>query len=258
MQEEKIRITWYGTASVRITAGSSQLLIDPFFPFPDSRVKVASDAFKGCRHILISHGHIDHIGSISRITNKGTTVFCSRTPYKTLCGKGIRKENLHLIHPGSVFSVGEFKVTAFKGKHIRLNALYILKAIFSKRVILNHKGIIGKLFRISEYPEKKETLCYMVEAYGKRIFILGSLALDADTEYPHNADLAVFPYQGSEKLFEIGKKIYDRLTPESVLLTHFDDTFPPFSSEIDTSEFELYLKKHTTVYKLSHGNSIEL
>ena len=67
MDENRIEITWYGTASVRIASGSSQLLIDPFFPFPDSRIKVAADAFADCRNILVSHGHYDHIGSIAGI-----------------------------------------------------------------------------------------------------------------------------------------------------------------------------------------------
>ena len=67
MQENKIRITWYGTASVRITAGDSQLLIDPFFPFPESGVSVAADAFAGCSRILVSHGHFDHIQAVREL-----------------------------------------------------------------------------------------------------------------------------------------------------------------------------------------------
>ena len=33
MDDKKIAITWYGTASVRISADSTQLEIDPFYPF---------------------------------------------------------------------------------------------------------------------------------------------------------------------------------------------------------------------------------
>ena len=91
MQEKKIKITWYGTASVRITADSSQLLIDPFFPFPDSRIKVSADAYNNCRHILISHGHFDHISSINSIMRDDTVVFCTKTPYHSLCRKGVKK-----------------------------------------------------------------------------------------------------------------------------------------------------------------------
>ena len=68
MYENRTNITWYGTASVRIASGSSQLIIDPFFPFPDSRVKVSDDAYSDCSSILVSHDHFDHIGSISRVS----------------------------------------------------------------------------------------------------------------------------------------------------------------------------------------------
>ena len=73
-----------------------------------------------------------------------------------------------------------------------------------------------------------------------------------------NVDLALFPYQGSDQIAEIAKGIYNKLMPKAVLLTHFDDTFPPFSSEIDTSEFEEYLKDRTAVHKLEHGGSLEI
>ncbi|MBO7396277.1 MAG: MBL fold metallo-hydrolase [Ruminococcus sp.] len=258
MDNKKIVITWYGTASVRISAGSSQLLIDPFFPFRDSTVKVSSDAYANCSNILISHGHYDHIGSISRIVRRNTRIFCTKTPYHTLCGKGVRKENLSLIRPGSVFTVGDLRVTAYQGAHIRLSAWDCIKAVFSKRVMQNHRGVIGKILRMISCPEKGESLCYIVEAYGKQIVILGSLAIADGVAYPKGADLALFPYQGSKELCRIASDIYDRLRPKAVLLTHFDDTFPPFSTEIDTSDIEAHLKSRAAVYKLRQGSSIEL
>ena len=255
MQENRIKITWYGTASVRITAGSSQLLIDPFFPYPESKIKVQNNAYDNCRHILISHGHFDHISSIRKIVQPGTVVYCTAAPYRSLRRFGVRKENLHRITAGSVLKLGEFRVTALKGNHIQIS---ILKGLFNRHVLHNRKGLLRKLLTIAVCPEKKESLCYLVEVSGKRILILGSLALAADTDYPTEADLAFFPYQGSEKLYEIAVGIYQKLRPKAVLLTHFDDTFPPFSAEIDTAEFEAYLKDRAAVYKLHQGSSLTL
>lgn len=255
---EKINITWYGTASVRITAGSSQLLIDPFFPFPDSRVKVAANAYGDCSHIIISHGHFDHISSIKDIVKDDTVVYCTKAPYHTLCRKGVNEKNLHLIDAGSSFSVGDIRITAYKGKHISLNAWSIIKTVCSRRVIHNLKGISGKLKKITSCLEKKETLCYVAEVYGKRILILGSLALAEGIDYPKGVDLAFFPYQGAKDICRLALRIFDRLRPKAVLLTHFDDTFPPFSSEIDTSDFEDHMKKRAKVYKLPHGGSLEI
>ncbi len=255
---EKINITWYGTASVKITAGSSQLLIDPFIPFRDSRIKVAVNAYSGCSHILVTHGHFDHISSIRDIVRNDTNVYCTKAPYHTLFNKGVNEKNLRLIKPGSSFYVGDMHITAYKGKHISLNAWSILKTICSRRVMHNLKGINGKLKKIVSCLEKKETLCYVVEVYGKRILILGSLALADGIDYPKDVDIAFFPYQGSKKVCDIALRIYDKLRPQAVLLTHFDDTFPPFSSEVDTSDFEEHMKKRTKVYKLPHNGKLEI
>ena len=115
---EKIDIIWYGTASVRITAGSSQLLIDPFFPFSDSKVKVATNAYDGCNHILISHGHFDHISSIREIVKHDTIVYCTEAPYHTLCNKGVNEKNLRLIKPGSSFYVEDMHIMHLFSSHV--------------------------------------------------------------------------------------------------------------------------------------------
>ena len=258
MDDKKIAITWYGTASVRISAGSTQLLIDPFYPFSDSSVKIPPDAFDNCSDILISHGHYDHIGSLSKIVRRNTRVFCTKAPCRTLCAMGVSRENLRLIRPGSVFKVGDIRITVFKGKHIRLTAWDCIKAVFSMRVLQKPSGVVGKILRIISCPEKGESLCFLAEAYGRCILILGSLALADDVDYPPDTDIVFFPYQGSKELCRIASDIYDRLRPKAVLLTHFDDTFPPFSAETDTSDIEARLKNSAVVYKLRHGSSIRI
>ena len=261
MAENKIKITWYGTASVRIAAGSSQLLIDPFYPFPDSQIRIAPHTFADCGHILISHGHFDHIGSISEIVrdaNDKTIVHCTKTPYQTLLRKGVGETNLHQIGAGDVFRAGAFQITAYQGKHIHISAGYSMQVMCSRHAVQYRKGMLGKLMKLASCPEKNETMCYLVEGFGKRILILGSLALAPDIAYPTGADLACFPYQGSRDLCGIAWDIYRQLKPKAVLLTHYDDTFPPFSSEIDTSEFEQIMKTHAAVYKLPHGGMLEI
>lgn len=260
MPETTIKVTWYGTASVRIAAGESQILIDPFFPLPDSKIRIARSSFDGCRQILISHGHFDHIGSIRDIVRPETVVYCTKAPYRSLCRKGVRTENLHLIKAGSVIKAGAFKVTALKGSHIKLNLLDGLKAVFCKKVWQNRKGVIRKILKFTSCREKKESLCYLAEVCGKRILILGSLALAKDISYPKGVDLALFPYQctDSEQIFDIAKGVYEKLKPKAILLTHFDDTFPPFSTEVDTAEIEQYLSGRTQVFRLSQGSSFQI
>lgn len=258
MQDNRIRITWYGTASVRIAAGDSQLLIDPFIPYPESRVKVDADAFGECSRILVSHGHFDHISSIPALVRPDTLISCTNAPYRTLCRMGVAKSHLHRIKAGDTFSDGNFRVTAIKGSHSRLNAGNILKTLCSRRVLQNRNGLLRKLRTIAACREKHETICYLIEVYGRRILILGSLSLAADTAYPVGVDLAFFPYQGFGSLCNNAADICGKLRPRAILLTHFDDTFPPFSSEIDPAEFTAAMKKHTAVYQLRHGGTLIL
>ena len=91
-----------------------------------------------------------------------------------------------------------------------------------------------------------------------RILILGSLAIAPDTAYPKDVDLAFFPYQGFGSLCETAADIYHQLKPKAILLTHFDDTFPPFSSDVDTSGFMDSMKEHAAVYQLRHGGTLIL
>ena len=258
MQENRIRITWYGTASVRITAGDSQLLIDPFFPYPESSVKVDADAYAGCSRILVTHGHFDHISSIPFLMCPDTLISCTNVPYRSLCKMGVAESHLHRIKAGDEFHAGDFRITVIKGNHSRLGPGNILKALCSKRVLQNRKGLLKKLRMIAACREKHESICYLIEVYGRRILILGSLALSPDTSYPEGADLALFPYQGFGSLCETAEAICGQLRPGAILLTHYDDTFPPFSSEVDTSEFTASAKNQAAVYQLRHGGTLIL
>ena len=87
------------------------------------------------------------------------------------------------------------------------------------------------------YPEKGEILCYEVEYKKSRVMILGSLGLDTKTVYPRRADALILPFQGKSDLKDAAFYVLERLKPKSVFLDHYDDSFPPMSSEIDTKAF---------------------
>ncbi|MEM9725879.1 MAG: metal-dependent hydrolase [Pseudomonadota bacterium] len=70
------RITWLGHASFRIETGGQVLLIDPWLTgnpsFPDAR---RDEAIAGATHILLTHGHFDHVDGVAEIAEAtGATV----------------------------------------------------------------------------------------------------------------------------------------------------------------------------------------
>jgi len=66
-----MKITWLGHSGFRIEIGDQCLLVDPWLGgnpmFPDER---RGDAIAGATHILMSHGHFDHIGDILDIARE--------------------------------------------------------------------------------------------------------------------------------------------------------------------------------------------
>ncbi len=60
-----MKITWLGHSGFRIEIGDQILLIDPWLAgnpmFPD---EARAEAIRGATHILISHGHFDHLSDV--------------------------------------------------------------------------------------------------------------------------------------------------------------------------------------------------
>jgi len=69
-----MQITWFGHSCIRIDAGKSSILIDPFLTgnptFENSGLTVR-EASKGVTHVALTHGHEDHTGD--------TVVICKET-----------------------------------------------------------------------------------------------------------------------------------------------------------------------------------
>jgi L-ascorbate metabolism protein UlaG (beta-lactamase superfamily) len=73
-----MRITWLGHSGFRIEIGGKTLLIDPWITgnpiFPDNR---RSEAIADVTHVLVSHGHADHISDAPKIAAElGVPVLC--------------------------------------------------------------------------------------------------------------------------------------------------------------------------------------
>jgi L-ascorbate metabolism protein UlaG (beta-lactamase superfamily) len=79
-----MQITWFGHSAFRLDFADTHVLIDPFFTgnpaFPGDRAK----AIAGTTHILVTHGHGDHVGDTVDIA-KETGALSSPT---TTCACG--------------------------------------------------------------------------------------------------------------------------------------------------------------------------
>jgi L-ascorbate metabolism protein UlaG (beta-lactamase superfamily) len=111
-----MRITWFGHSAVRLDFADKVVLIDPFFTgnpaFDGDRAKAA----EGATHIVITHGHGDHIGDAVEIAKaSGAKVITNYDLCMWLASKGLEK--FDPMNTGGTTEQGGFTVTLVRADH---------------------------------------------------------------------------------------------------------------------------------------------
>ena len=105
-----MQITWYGHSAFRLDFGGNAVLIDPFFTGNPAFVSDPAAAIRGVAHIVLTHGHGDHVGDALDIANSnGATVTANYDLGMWLVSKGLAKFNP--MNTGGTTDLGGFTVT---------------------------------------------------------------------------------------------------------------------------------------------------
>ena len=246
-----MKITWFGTATVGLESEKSSIMFDPYIQMPGGEHPIDKDVFAKPKNVFITHGHVDHLSSVPElIATTDIMVYCGQVAATTLIKQGVSMKQIRTIHYGDVIPTGNINVRALKGKHVSFGPWLVFKTMVNPRMITYSQNLVQLAKMHKKYREGDNTFVYEIKAEGMRILLLGSLALDERTEYPQDIDVLVLPYQGSSSLQRKAIKIIRRVRPKTVILSHFDDAFPPISRSINTRKFQLTMSKRMPFVKV--------
>lgn len=90
-----MKLTWLGHSAFRVETPSSTFLIDPFLSHnPSFAGQDIKQAAKGITHIVLTHGHMDHVGdTIALAQETGAEVIANADLASWLAAKGVAKVN---------------------------------------------------------------------------------------------------------------------------------------------------------------------
>lgn len=254
-----MKIKWYGTAALSVKTESSSILIDPYIQPPGGTSKVKPSDYSEFNNIVCTHSHFDHIASIPKLCKaRPRVIYGTDSVHTALCKFGVAKDIMRLVEPGVSFYIGDIRLTAYRSQHVKYDKLTLRGIIFSFRIIRYLLNLVRIVIPAIKCTERRQTVGYLVEAEGKRIFVLGSLSYLPEVRYPEAVDLLVLPYQGTSDLLTPAKELIALIKPKAVLLDHFDDAFPPLSHEVDTSDIESLGSDTIKIIKPSYFEELTL
>jgi L-ascorbate metabolism protein UlaG (beta-lactamase superfamily) len=112
-----MKLTWLGHSAFRIETGKAKILIDPFFTGnPSFAGQDAKAAAEGITHILLTHGHGDHVGDTIQLAKEtGATVLANADLAAWLGSKGV--DRLEMGNTGGTVSFDGFSATFTHALH---------------------------------------------------------------------------------------------------------------------------------------------
>jgi L-ascorbate metabolism protein UlaG (beta-lactamase superfamily) len=111
-----MQITWFGHSAFRLEFKGNAVLIDPFFTGNPAFASDKATAIKGVSHIVLTHGHSDHVGDTLDIAkSNGATVTTSYDLGVWLSANGLEKFNP--MNTGGTTDLGGFTVTLVRADH---------------------------------------------------------------------------------------------------------------------------------------------
>jgi L-ascorbate metabolism protein UlaG (beta-lactamase superfamily) len=225
------KLTWLSHGSWLIESGQHRVLLDPFLSENPAATAKPED-FDSISHILISHGHFDHVADAAAIANRtGATIVAIFEIAEWFATK-------HSVESTVGMNLGGSTATPF-------GTVKMVPALHSSQLPDGSSG--------------GDPAGFVVSIDNRRIYFACDTAIFSDMKlYAHGVDAAVLPIGD---LFTMGIEDSVAATkliePKVVLPAHYN-TWPPI--EQDTSKWAERIRRETIAHPvvLEVGQSYEL
>ncbi|MCU0830316.1 MAG: metal-dependent hydrolase [Rhizobiaceae bacterium] len=113
-----MEITWFGHSAFRVNHGNASILIDPFLSSNPAWSKGWEDAAQGATHVLLTHGHDDHVGDSAAILKAtGAQLVANFEICMHLVGQGVDPSRINPGNVGGTVDCDGFTTTFVKAEH---------------------------------------------------------------------------------------------------------------------------------------------
>lgn len=132
-----MKITWLGTAAIRLEADGETVLFDPFVQLVGGENPNCLDDFLQDQTICVTHGHLDHLMEVPEFldpeSDAEATVYCGEVAAETLSDMVENTSNVVKVRPGDVIRLGDVRILVMEGKHAKPGKSQVFQKLFSRR-----------------------------------------------------------------------------------------------------------------------------
>jgi L-ascorbate metabolism protein UlaG (beta-lactamase superfamily) len=113
-----MKLTYYGQSAFRVDIKGASILIDPFLAGNPLWKEGWEGPAEGVTHVLLTHGHGDHVGSTLDILKKtGAMLVANPEVSNYLAGQGADKARINQGNTGGTVDCGGFTTTFVHALH---------------------------------------------------------------------------------------------------------------------------------------------